>query len=79
MSQPNTKQSVTGFDGKPYSIGSRVELSPHLDLWMRGATYGTVRRIEDQIAIVRMDNPRIRKLQRIPTGSLRVQSRNAAK
>ena len=23
-------------------IGSRVELAPHLDLWMRGARYGVV-------------------------------------
>ena len=31
-----------GYDGRGYTIGDRVELSPALDLWMRGARYGTV-------------------------------------
>ena len=33
-----------GYDGREYALNSRVELSPHLDLWMRGARYGTVAR-----------------------------------
>lgn len=45
-------------------IGARVELHPACDLWMRGARFGTVRAVKDGILLVRMDNPRIRKLQR---------------
>lgn len=31
-----------GYDGRGYTIGDRVELSPATDLWMRGARYGVV-------------------------------------
>ena len=31
-----------GYDGTAISIGDRIELHPALDLWMRGARYGTV-------------------------------------
>ena len=37
--------SVYGYDGSCYGVGDRVELHPGTDLWMRGAPYGTVRRI----------------------------------
>lgn len=51
------------------NIGSRIELAPHCDLWMRGAKYGTVTRItgtDDAARVhVRMDNPRVRKIQRL--------------
>jgi hypothetical protein len=30
------------YNGKPYQVGDRVEISPHFDLWMRGARFGTV-------------------------------------
>lgn len=33
---------LTGYDGNVYSVGSRVEIHPGTDLWMRGARYGTV-------------------------------------
>ncbi len=33
---------LTGYDGKTYKTGDRVELHPGTDLWMRGARYGTV-------------------------------------
>lgn len=46
--------------------GSRVELHPGCDLWMRGAKYGTVVRIEGDILIVRMDHKSVKKLQRVP-------------
>lgn len=36
------KPTFTGYDGKPYAIGDRVELHPGTDLWMRGARYGEV-------------------------------------
>jgi hypothetical protein len=35
-------QALTGYDGSTYHIGSRVELHPGTDLWMRGARYGVV-------------------------------------
>lgn len=34
--------AFTGYDGSVYNIGSRVELHPGTDLWMRGARFGTV-------------------------------------
>lgn len=51
--------------------GNRVELHPGLDLWMRGAKYGSIVRIEGDIAVVRMDHWQVRKLQRIPIDRLK--------
>lgn len=31
-----------GFDGKPYTLGDRIEIHPGTDLWMQGARYGDV-------------------------------------
>lgn len=49
---------MTGYDGKDYGVGDRVELSPGCDLWMRGARYGEVvgqsLTIEDRVK-VRLD------------------------
>jgi hypothetical protein len=53
--------------------GDHVELHPGLDLWMRGARYGTIKKISvDGIATVKMDHPGIKKLQRIQTGRLKL-------
>lgn len=49
----------------------RVEISPHYDLWMRGAKYGVVKSIKNDIAHVQMDHPQVKKLQRIPVGDLK--------
>lgn len=38
-----------------WAVGDRVQLAPHLDLWMRGARYGTVRRVSDGVATVALD------------------------
>jgi hypothetical protein len=35
---------LIGYDGKPYTVGDRVELSPGLDLWVRGARFRRSRR-----------------------------------
>lgn len=35
-------RSFYGYDGLSYTVGSRVEIHPGTDLWMRGARYGTV-------------------------------------
>lgn len=47
---------LTGYDGAVLAIGDRVELHPGMDLWMRGARYGTVTaqfpRNTDRIAVV---------------------------
>lgn len=60
-----------GLFGVGIETGSRVELSPACDLWMQGARFGTVRKIEGGIAHVRMDHRQVRELQRIPVDLLR--------
>jgi len=47
-------------------VGSRVELHPGMDLWMRGARYGTVIKEEDDTLHVRMDNRNVRGLVKVP-------------
>jgi hypothetical protein len=45
-----------GYDGNGLAVGDRVELHPGLDLWMRGARYGTVQSISTTgISRVRID------------------------
>lgn len=48
--------------------GDRVELHPGCDLWMRGAKYGTITKVDEakQIAHVRMDYPQVKRVQRVP-------------
>lgn len=50
-------------------IGERVELAPHLDLWMRGARFGVVvmqstahKEGELMRLKVRMDHPQVKRL-----------------
>lgn len=50
--------------------GVRVELSPSTVLWMRGARFGTISKIVGQIAVVRMDHPGVKRLQKIPINLL---------
>lgn len=54
--------------------GTRVELSPSLDLWMRGARYGTIRNVtrtaERTIATVAIDHPQVKRLQKIDVTNL---------
>lgn len=53
-------------DYKRPLIGVRVELSPSHDLWMRGAKFGKIHSVIDAKTVrVRMDNTRVRKLQRV--------------
>lgn len=52
-------------------IGARVELSPGFDLWMRGAKYGTVRKVTGDIASVKMDHWQVRKLVRCNVADLK--------
>jgi hypothetical protein len=68
-----------GYEGgTALCAGMRIELSPHLDLWMRGARFGTVRIVTGltprsaPCVVVRMDNPRIRRLVQIGASECRV-------
>jgi len=51
--------------------GTRVELHPGYDLWMRGARFGVVVRVKDGVAQVRMDHPQVKRLQRVPVADLK--------
>ena len=54
------------------TIGRRVEIAPHFDLWMRGARTGVVRSINaNGIAKVKMDHPQVKRLARIPVEDLK--------
>lgn len=55
--------------GEGIEKGSRIEISPHYDLWMKGARTGTVVAILDSgsIAKVKMDNANVKKLQKFLT------------
>ena len=46
-------------------VGRRIELHPGHDLWMRGARYGEVVRVEKDVLVVRMDNAQVKKLVRV--------------
>jgi hypothetical protein len=56
------KKEFRDMDDKPIAVGSRVELHPGMDLWMRGARYGVVTAVRADKLCVRMDNTRVRKL-----------------
>lgn len=44
--------------------GMRVEISPHLDLWMRGAKYGVTRGVTaDGRVKVKMENSNVKEIQ----------------
>jgi hypothetical protein len=51
--------------------GTRVELLPHLKLWIRGAKFGEVVSITEGIARVRMDDPSVKRIQRIKIADLK--------
>ena len=38
-----------------YTVGDRVELAPHTDLWLRGARYGIVSKIGRKYLTVLLD------------------------
>lgn len=54
---------VLQFD-VPLFVGDKVELHPACDLWMRGATTGTIHSIRNGIVRVRMDHYQVKRLQR---------------
>lgn len=57
--------------GQNVSVNGRVELSPGYDLWARGARFGTVVSIANDVAMVRMDHPQVKNLQKIPVVDLK--------
>lgn len=58
--------------GEAILPGVRVEISPHFDLWMHGARYGTVVQVspEKKVASVRMDHGQIIGLRTFPLDGL---------
>lgn len=60
---------VEGY-GENIVAPCRVEISPHYDLWMQGARFGTVKSVTDGIATVEMDNSEVKTLQKFPVGHL---------
>lgn len=48
----------------PLFPNDNVELHPGCDLWMRGATTGTIHSIRNGIVRVRMDHRQVKRLQR---------------
>ncbi len=53
------------MNGVALATCDRVEISPHFDLWMRGARYGVVRGVRNGVILVKMDHPQVRKLFRV--------------
>jgi len=56
--------------------GTRVEIAPFYDLWMRGARYGTVAKVYTdprgvEMVAVRMDHPQVKKLARMSAHDVR--------
>lgn len=53
------------------TIGQRIEIPAHYDLWMRGARFGLVMAIRynmegQRYATVKMDHQQVRKLVKLP-------------
>lgn len=59
--------AALGYDGAVLAVGDRIELHPGLDLWARGARYGTISAVfpkgSDRLHVV---------LDRLPGKVLRV-------
>lgn len=66
------------YEGKEITVGARIELSPHCDLWMRGAKYGTItklgnhRKATADIVRVQMDHPAVKRPKWYRASDLRV-------
>ena len=54
-----------------FKSSDRIELSPHLDLWMMGARFGTVEKVGRTKVHVRLDNISNR-IKRFAPDSLRL-------
>ena len=62
----------TDMNGQSLTTCDRVEISPHFDLWARGARFGQIRRKRrDGKIAVRMDNKRVRRLFYAMPGDLK--------
>lgn len=55
---------------KDLRVGHRVEIHPGYDLWMQGARFGQVVKINGSVAVVRMDHPGVRKFHCFPVEDL---------
>jgi hypothetical protein len=56
--------------GGNFNEGDRVEISPRFDLWMEGARFGTVTRVQNGIVHVRMDHPHVKGIRKFKTEDL---------
>lgn len=53
-------------------VGMRVEISPHYDLWMMGAKFGTITKVKkDGTNTVKHDHDAVRFTKDYPTEHLR--------
>lgn len=52
-----------------FRVGQRVELEPHLDLWMRGARFGTVAIVRKTSVTIKLDL--VKPLKRFTADQLR--------
>jgi hypothetical protein len=60
-----------------FAPGTRVELCPSCDLWIRGARYGTVVSAESDQVVVRLDHPSVKGLVRFNPDDLRATEHGA--
>lgn len=59
-------------NNQSFQPGDRIELHPSCDLWMRGARYGTVKRVLSVgRLVVKMDHPQVRRLVTTTVQSVR--------
>jgi hypothetical protein len=69
-----TPVALNGYDGVPVGVGDRVELHPATDLWMRGAKFGRVVRLNagpPMSLSVKMDHPKIKRAVRFDPVNVR--------
>ena len=52
-------------------VGVRVEIAPHYDLWMQGARYGKVIKLEGDVAVVQLDHWQVRRPRRFLAADLK--------
>ncbi len=50
------------------NVGDRVEIPTHYDMWMHGARFGVVEKVDKDFIRVRMDNPTVRGLVPVRVG-----------
>ena len=62
-----------GHTLKDFTVGQRVELHPRCDLWMRGARYGEVTKVDGRFVTVRLDKQPQRERKFFPNNLIPLQ------